>query len=206
VRIRALKEENTPIGGSVKPRKGKKKDPRPIKRFLRSNVNRPWDKVYKDIRKKDNPFYPSWDAEYLSWYVELDVELDEKGKPRCKRAGWKEDTEQRIRTAFYVCPKSGCLKVTPKNKRKAYPPAHNWRVVERKTYIARDHDRFWFELVEGQTYVIDDRAWVRYLKRKGFESLTEDRIFMNRFNHTFRGRFYSLRGVSKVELVELGIK
>lgn len=117
----------------------------PLKRYLESQINRPWDKVYSEIRENI-----SFDSavqlhilQHLFQYVEKDCFEDENKAVRYNR-GYRGYTELMDGT-MYVHPRTGLFL---KYKRKKRPPkVQETRVVqvsERVFYVKLD--KLWFEI------------------------------------------------------------
>ncbi len=85
---------------------------RPLERFLRSNVGRPWNKVYSEMARHLKPnstvqrhvFVHLWQM-VARRVEERDGELWHLGEWGPRRIG-----EHRWRGQFYVCPRSGLLR------------------------------------------------------------------------------------------------
>lgn len=94
----------------------------PLRRFLASNVGRPWDKVYSEINAGLRAGFPTRDhfLTHLFQFVERHVVLTD-GVPH-HGAGHRigRPIEPSRWGSFYVCPKTGLLRA-PKARRK---PSH----------------------------------------------------------------------------------
>jgi hypothetical protein len=91
----------------------------PIRRFLRSNIGRPWDNVYSEICTQLRGKFP--DREHfllhIYQYVERDVSLI-NGIP-CHRGGHNHGEPLRsYGRGFYVCPRTGLLRAIPKQQKR----------------------------------------------------------------------------------------
>lgn len=95
----------------------------PLRKFVESNVGRPWDKVYAEIcRHVDRGnVVQKHILTHLFQYVVVGVELID-GEPYSKSRHWHSDRQPlRGPNQWYVCPKSGLLKrakVESKRQRK----------------------------------------------------------------------------------------
>ena len=85
---------------------------RPLERFLRSNVGRPWNKVYSEMARHLKPNSTVQRHVFVHlWHMvarrveERDGELWHLGEWGPRRIG-----EHRWRGQFYVCPRSGLLR------------------------------------------------------------------------------------------------
>jgi hypothetical protein len=114
----------------------------PLRRFLESNVGRPWDKVYSEICQfvDRGNVVQKHILTHLFDYVVTNVVLID-GEPCRGKAHCGHSYGQPLRTAlryhlWYVCPKSGLLKRTeyqshkrkhrPKPRPGPKPPAYIW--------------------------------------------------------------------------------
>jgi hypothetical protein len=110
----------------------------PLRRFLDSNVGRPWDKVYSEICRhvdRGNVVQKHIHT-HLFDYVAANVVLID-GQP-CRGGGWRYGEPLRTSRSYhqwYVCPKSGLLRrsrYVPRLRNRAKPPR---RVVLSKWQI-----------------------------------------------------------------------
>jgi hypothetical protein len=109
----------------------------PLRRFLNSNVGRPWDKVFAEISRHVNPcnVVQKYILTHLDDYVVTNVDLVDgvpcyRGYPR----GWGRWFGKSIsgQWTWYVCPKSGLLrKAPPREKRRAETHAVHWFAKDR---------------------------------------------------------------------------
>ncbi len=116
----------------------------PLRRYLESQVNRPWDKVYSDIR--ENVRFDSTVQfhilQHIYQYVEKDV-YETENKKVCYNRSYREDTEL-MDGDMYVHPRTGLLL---KYKRKGPPKIAETTVVQidnRIFYVK--FDGLWFEV------------------------------------------------------------
>jgi len=77
----------------------------PLKRYLRKNVGRPWDKVYGEAKAALKA--GGWGVQHVFeihflGYVDREVDLDARGQPISRRWGWPLE-------GFYVHPVHGLL-------------------------------------------------------------------------------------------------
>ena len=86
----------------------------PLRRFLRSNVGRPWNKVYGEIREHmdDRSLTGLHLFQHLSWEVELEVEEREDGKVYPVRRNYYGGPVR----GFYVHPRTGLLRWAPERR------------------------------------------------------------------------------------------
>jgi hypothetical protein len=91
----------------------------PLRRFLRSNVGRPWNLVHSEICVQLRRAFPEREnlIRHVYNYVERDVNLVD-GVP-CHRGGMLHGTPLRRRYGpeFYVCPRTGLLRVKPPRRK-----------------------------------------------------------------------------------------
>lgn len=181
----------------------------PLYRYVQSNVGRPWDKVFSEIREHNTPDNPvnNHIYDHLWGYVERYVDLDEDGKPVSKESGWRGS--RRIWADFYVHPIDGLLKRTPPERKATPPPITHSKQVDDKKYLKRD-DGCWFEFTTREltlaervrTSIRDLRSPVtEVLIRKGFVTAMKE-------GHGMRLHLYmgvKLRTLSHAEKSELGL-
>lgn len=85
----------------------------PMRRFLRSNVGRPWNKVHQELCEHvcfDNPVQ-SHVLTHVFDYVHQHVEL--RGREIVSANGWRRGRSL-PEDAMYICPRSGLLKIVRK--------------------------------------------------------------------------------------------
>lgn len=120
---RRLPFEDQPVRGPMRERQRRTKwlseNLSPLERYLQSQVGRPWRLVYSEIRRNLAPrnAVQMHILQHLFQFIATDVWLVDgvpwtcaSGRERPVGTGWG-------RLDFYVCPKSGLLKV-PKPRRK----------------------------------------------------------------------------------------
>jgi len=111
----------------------------PMRRFLRSRVGRPWNKVHKELCEHvsfDNAVQKHVLAHVFD-YVQLHVEI--QGRQVISTNDWRRGTVLRP-DAMYVCPNSGLLKVV-RRRRQTHSPRRIF-VGQRLQYQQRD-DAWW---------------------------------------------------------------
>ncbi len=111
----------------------------PLERFLRSNVGRPWDKVYSELcahldRRKTTGRHV---FEHLEDFVETKCFVGEDGGiyVHQRYGGVRRIGEYRWRASFYVDPRTGLLRVEEKRTSPATQEARRRnvrRTIERK--------------------------------------------------------------------------
>lgn len=115
----------------------------PMRRFLRSCVGRPWNKVHQELCEHvsfDNAVQKHVLA-HVFQYVSQHVVL--RGEDVFERRQWGVH-ELRLRPGeMYICPKSGLLKVVRKSRRQR--PVHRLQVAVGTQYQWRDNA--WWEVV-----------------------------------------------------------
>lgn len=124
----------------------------PLVGYLRKNVGRPWDKVNSDIHEhlKMTSMAQGHILDHIDHMVEKNVQLIREGKME-----WPYDSEgreiyvwndkHRTHHGFYVCPKSGLLKLSPIKSYKQQPrkPA----IVKIGKRMFKEDKDIWFELI-----------------------------------------------------------
>lgn len=88
----------------------------PLRRFLRSNVGRPWNNVYQDLCEHISFRSPvqAHELEHIDQYVTKHV-YRENGVVYSQASQWRGGIRLRV-GEMYVCPKSGILKIIRKPK------------------------------------------------------------------------------------------
>ena len=118
---------------------------KPLWRFLRSNLGRPWDKVYAEIRSRvdGRGVLGNHVLDHLHW--EVDVNCYQEGREILAAGvfGWIRPVD-----GFYVHPKSGLLLEAPRRR---------WRRQKRQDVIR------WVEGPEGELYQSFDGLWFAVL-------------------------------------------
>ncbi len=109
----------------------------PLRRFLESNVGRPWNKVYAEICKhvdRGNVVQKHILTHLFDYVVTQVVLID--GKPcrvRQGRGGYESLCTSHNRQQWFVCPKSGLLRRSRYVRRTSKQPQPPRRVVLNKT-------------------------------------------------------------------------
>ena len=126
----------------------------PLKRWLRSNVGRPWNAVYgeaSEVIKPDNPVRAHIRTHLLQCVQRNTFMRD--GRVWCHRGGWGSQAECAIEDSqsrwclFYVHPETGVLSEIPERPRRRgtvsnRDPNNEW--VSETTLLRRIHG-CWFE-------------------------------------------------------------
>lgn len=152
----------------------------PMRRFLRSNVGRPWNNVHQDLCEHVS-FDNAVQGHVLSHiydYVHLHVEVEDRATVFSK-AGWRQPRKL-DENAMYVCPNSGILKVVQANER--HRSAKRISISEHTLYLHRDN--VWWEVrVQSTQNVASDRwdVWfdreVSQLTEKDCVTIYGDKLF-----------------------------
>jgi hypothetical protein len=118
----------------------------PLRRFLDSNVGRPWDKVYSEICRfvDRNNVVQKHILTHLFDYVVTNVVLID-GQP-CRGTAYARQYGEPLRTShsrylWYVCPKSGLLRKSryvPYDRRKRHAPPRTVRLNNKQVCVERD--------------------------------------------------------------------
>lgn len=133
----------------------------PMRRFLRSNVGRPWNKVHRDLCEHVS-FDNAVQGHVLSHiydYVHLHVEVEDNATVY-SRPGLRQRCKLGENT-MYVCPNSGILKVVRANLQR-HP---NTRISssEHTQYLYRD--KVWWEVQLRSTQNVAGDRWDVWLER-----------------------------------------
>jgi hypothetical protein len=113
----------------------------PLRRYLQSQIGRPWNKVHSEISRhlRLDSAVQSHVLDHLADYVEVNTRLvdgvvcNSIGTP-IGQGGWPF-----FRTIFYVCPKSGLLKAVRRASRKR-------RTAQTRAYLVVGERRQWHQL------------------------------------------------------------
>lgn len=185
----------------------------PLRRWIASQVGRNWNDIWSEISEvcpKGNPVN-SHIYQHLWGYIERDVELID-GKIRSKMIGWSGSDQ--INCEWCIHPETNILIKTPayalpawrKKKKKVVPSS--WFKLEDKTYIRRDIDGCWFEII----FRVDDVKLIigfgdifrngtkEVISKRGFDSAVKQGVpIPDPFSH------FSLRTLSRNEKKTLGL-
>lgn len=115
----------------------------PLRRFLRSQVGRPWNKIFSEIRKVSPPQTPVLQHIYthLFQYVEIHVEM--RGKVPYESHGRYKITSSSGYPSYYVNPRTGLLCLAPqKESTRSYYLRQEQQDRQRKD-IVRESDTVW---------------------------------------------------------------
>lgn len=122
----------------------------PLRRYLQSQVGRPWDRVFSELCKHINRNNPVQDhvRDHVEDFVETSV-IIEDGIPFAtpdRERGWRRYlwSDRPLRQELYVCPRTGLLKRTPRVSRKPKPSTSHHRPVRLdKTHFCKVIDGEW---------------------------------------------------------------
>lgn len=184
----------------------------PFFRWLKSNIGRPWDKVYSEIREQiDARSAVQYHIlQHLDQYVQLHTFLDEEGIPRV-HGTWRRDYEV---DGLYVCPKSGLLKEHRlKSWRKRHPRKEpKYLTLDGKDYINTEHGWFEIELIGvNRNYVRDTTGLRRYgsvVSLEGYwDALHKKHMPVTELNEIYGKdvRCANKRPLNKKEIKKLGL-
>jgi hypothetical protein len=140
----------------------------PMRRFLRSNVGRPWNKVHQDLCEHVS-FDNAVQGHVLSHiyeFVHLHVEVHDHATVFSIQGWWSN--HKLSENSLYVCPKSGILKLVQGDRR--HRPKTRFSVDACTQYHCRDN--VWWEVrVRSIENVVGD-LWDVWLERE-VSKLTE---------------------------------
>ena len=132
----------------------------PMRRFLRSNIGRPWNKVHQELCEHvsfDNAVQAHVLA-HIYEYVHLHVEVEDKATVYMKKGKWYR--HMLGKDTMYVCPNSGILKVVQGNRR--HPPADPIPKDTCVKYLKRDN--VWWEVHLRSTENVRYDRWDVWLE------------------------------------------
>lgn len=132
----------------------------PMRRFLRSRVGRPWNKVHQELCEHvsfDNAVQKHVLAHVFD-YVQLHVEI--QGRQIISTADWRRGTVLNAGT-MYVCPNTGLLKVV-RRKHQTHSPQ---RVYVGKLTQYHQRDNAWWELKLRERPDDPGELWDVWLER-----------------------------------------
>lgn len=152
----------------------------PMRRFLRSNVGRPWNCVHKDLCEHvsfDNAVQGHVLA-HIHEYVSTHVEVHDSSTVY-SQSEWRVGIRLRA-NAMYVCPTTGILKVVQSSRR----IAPTTRVAVGNDVLCLWRDNAWWEVrVRSKENVASDR-WDVWLERS-VSKLTEQECELNYGSNVF---------------------
>jgi len=134
----------------------------PMRRFLRSNIGRPWNKVHQELCEHVS-FDNAVQAHVLFHiyeYVHLHVEVKDKATVYSKTPNGRWSTHKLKEDTMYVCPNSGILKVVQANRR--HPPADRIRKNAEVQYLKREN--VWWEVHVRSTESARHDRWDVWLE------------------------------------------
>lgn len=140
----------------------------PMRRFLRSNVGRPWNKVHQELCEHVS-FDNAVQGHVLSHiydYVHLHVEVED-GATVYSKAGWRLQRKLDENT-MYVCPNTGILKVVQANVHRR--PRKRISIGGHTQYLNRDN--VWWEVHLRSTENVAGDRWDVWLEKE-LSHLTE---------------------------------
>lgn len=133
----------------------------PMRRFLQSNVGRPWNKVHQELCE-----YVSFEnavqghvLDHIYDFVEREVALIQN-RPHYAR-GWRRGCPLRF-GQMYICPKTGLLRIVEKYKPRKLP--EKLHVSPGIIHILKDG--VWWELRVRQVPSDSDELWDVWLERR----------------------------------------
>jgi len=137
----------------------------PMRRFLRSNIGRPWNKVHQELCEHvsfDNAVQAHVLA-HIYEYVYLHVDVEDKATVylRTNLEFQRLDIFKLGEESMYVCPNSGILKVVQANRR--HPPVDRIRKDAGVQYLKRDN--VWWEVHLSSTENVRYDRWDVWLER-----------------------------------------
>lgn len=182
---------------------------RPLERFLRKNVGRPWDKVWSEISKECPAagVMQQHIRDHIVQMVETNVRLVE-GVPcslNYTTRGWRP-IQSYYWDQLYVCPKTGLLRLA---KKKARPKQRRTRPI----WISKDTqahmiDGQWYEIRVAQmseTHRSNPRMVIDIIRGSMLRDYDVFRILIETYG--IPGIYgVSKRQLSKRELKKLGLK
>jgi len=165
----------------------------PLWRFLRSNLGRPWSKVYSEIRAviDGRGVLGNHLLDHLQWEVETNCFLEGK-----QVRMWVWGSGSRPVQGFYVHPKTGLLQEAPRMRyvsRAKREPREVVRVQVGDSRLFERFDGLWFETAYRR---FDDGSRRRVMKRQCASRLV--RRIEGWIREADRGRRGYKRGVESV--------
>ena len=142
----------------------------PMRRFLRSNIGRPWNKVHQELCEHvsfDNAVQAHVLA-HIYEYVHLHVEVEDKATVYMKKGKWYR--HMLGKDTMYVCPNSGILKVVQGNRR--HPPADPIPKDTCVKYLQRGSD--WWEVHLSSTENVRHDCWLDVWSGHNISELSEE--------------------------------
>ena len=124
----------------------------PLEGYLRSNLGRPWDKIFSelrqglDVRKVTGRHI----FDHLESMVETNCWIGEDRKVYARSRGWY--SHGREVSGFYVHPRSGLLSVVPQQSRRE---RKKMKLMNQEINEVRLDDQRSFRLIDGLWYFVD---------------------------------------------------
>jgi hypothetical protein len=151
-------------------RKSLNENLQPLRRFLWSQVGRPWDKVYSEIAAhvNRNNAVQLHIMQHLKWEVETDPRVIEETK------GYYKNRTRRGRTSLYVDPKDGILKAY--RCRKAQPESKAARTsATPDVYLHPTQENVQYRKIEGRWHEVR-YAW--YERKRPYMDVLLNRMWL----------------------------
>jgi hypothetical protein len=165
----------------------------PLRKYLWSQLGRPWDKVFSEICQhiRLDSAVQSHVRDHIGDFVEVSVELV-NGVPYAK-TGWRRSRRVDERM-LYVCPKTGLLRA---GKRQQLPPITQLRVNDSRQF--RCLNGIWYEVAVRRIPSDPEGAWDARLDKPVY------RFRVGEATATYGAEVYALskRKVSNNELNEV---
>jgi hypothetical protein len=165
----------------------------PLWRFLRSNLGRPWDKVYSEIRSQldGRSVTGQHVLDHLRWEVETDTFLVD-GKPMWQGWGGPQPV-----SGFYVHPKTGILREGPDRLslwRREKRPKEVVFVESADGRLFQRMNEIWYRV----SYGVDPESGKRHLVSKQQAGRKEVRWVNEQIQAAERGKKGYVRGTRSV--------
>lgn len=138
--------EEAPLKEGMRPksydRKQLNENLQPLRRYLKKNVGRSWDKVFSEICKhiNVNSTVQNHIREHLKWEVHQNVVV-ENGKvfrPTYARYGGEKATRRELNEEFYVHPVKKTLELSPRRIFPSTPVNSDLRKISDKNWLIRE--------------------------------------------------------------------
>lgn len=122
----------------------------PLRRYLKKQVGRSWNKIYSDFCRNFNRNSNTQNhlIRHALDYVAFNVQYIKEGKDKVPYTSEGYRISSFKNEYFYVCPETGILKIAPKIKSKPKTVRNDFKEIDGKYY--KEKDNIWYEIVLGK--------------------------------------------------------
>jgi len=194
--------------------KGLNENLAPLRRYLRSQVGRPWDKVFSEICENINvnSAVQAHIREHIGWYVEKDVIMVDGIPHTLSRYNGltplASNNAWRVREHLYVNPETGILCLARDKKKKAEKPLLPIKIGEHEFYDVINGNWFCVKTKWEETFSRDDYRYgreyrVKVVQRHELDS-SGNKVLTTKYIQTYMYKaIKDKRQLSKKEIKEI---